>query len=88
MPSPRHEALVHLFRSHPSLAPELLRDALHAELPVYSEIRIESAGLSELRAPEHHADLMLLLYDGLARQFQGVPSGPFETAPKSGASCP
>jgi hypothetical protein len=37
MPSQLHEALLLLFRNRPSLAPELLRDALHVELPEYTE---------------------------------------------------
>jgi hypothetical protein len=64
MPSQRHEALLYLFRNRPALAPDLLRDALHAELPEYSEVRIESADLSTLRPPEYRADLVLLLYAG------------------------
>jgi hypothetical protein len=42
MPSRLHEALLVLFRNRPELAPELLRDALHIELPAYTEARIEA----------------------------------------------
>jgi len=36
VPSQLHEALLLLFRNRPGLAPELLRDALHVELPQYT----------------------------------------------------
>jgi hypothetical protein len=48
VPSQLHEALLLLFRNRPELAPELLRDALHIELPSYTEVRIESADLTEV----------------------------------------
>jgi hypothetical protein len=64
MPSLLHEALVMLFRNRPELAPELLRDALSVELPAYTEVRIESADLSQVAPPEYHADLVVLLVDG------------------------
>jgi hypothetical protein len=38
MPSQLHEALLLLFRNRPSLAPESLREALHVELPSYTEV--------------------------------------------------
>ena len=44
MPSYLHEALLMLFRNRPALAPELLRDALHVELPDY-----ELQGVSDFR---------------------------------------
>lgn len=46
MPSKLHEALLLLFRNRPSLAPELLRDALHFELPAYTDVRIDAAELN------------------------------------------
>jgi hypothetical protein len=65
MPSIAHEAPVALFRNRPSLAPELLRDALHVEVPRYSQIRFESAQLSELTPAAYSADLVVLLVDGV-----------------------
>jgi hypothetical protein len=64
MPSLTHEALLLLFRNRPELAPELLRDALHVTLPVYSEVRIESANVAELEPAEYRADLVVLLVEG------------------------
>jgi hypothetical protein len=64
MPSLQHEALLLLFRNRPELAPELLRDALHVQLPPYSEARLESAELTDVNPAEYRADLVVLLVDG------------------------
>lgn len=64
MPSQLHEALLLLFRNRPQLAPELLREALHIELPLYSEVRLDSADLTQLQPAEYRADLVVLLYEG------------------------
>ena len=64
MPSLQHDALVLLFRNRPSLAAELLRDALHVPLPAYSEVRLESSDLTDVSPAEYRADLVLLLVDG------------------------
>lgn len=61
MPSQLHEALLLLFRNRPQLAPELLRQALNVTLPDYSEIRVESADLTQVQPPEYRADLVVLL---------------------------
>src|SRR5688572_5431137 len=61
MPSQQHELLVELFRHRPSLAPELLREALHVCLPSYSDARIESADLPDIQPTEYRADLVVLL---------------------------
>jgi hypothetical protein len=53
-----------LFRNRPELAPELLRDALSVELPAYTEVRVESAELSQIVPTEYHADLVVLLING------------------------
>jgi hypothetical protein len=37
VPSRLHEALLQLFRNRPALAPELMRRALHLELPQYTD---------------------------------------------------
>ena len=65
MPSQLHEALLLLFRNRPQLAPELLRDALHVELPRFTEARIESAELTDIQPAEYRADLVVLLYEGV-----------------------
>lgn len=60
-----HEALLLLFRNRPELAPELLRDALHVELPSYSEARIAAADLVDIQPAEYRADLVILLLEGI-----------------------
>ena len=64
MPSLQHESLLLLFRNRPELAPELLRDVLHVEVPAYSEARVESAELTDVNPAEYRADLVVLLVDG------------------------
>lgn len=63
MPSKPHEWLVELFRNRPLLAPKLLRDALHAELPRFTEARVDSADLSDIQPTQHRADLVVLLLE-------------------------
>ncbi len=63
MPSQLHDALLLLFRNRPALAPELLREALGVELPGHTEVRVESADLSEFPPTEYRADLVVLLCD-------------------------
>ena len=65
MPSHLHESLLFLFRNRPVLAPELLRDVLHVELPPFTGARIDSADLAELQPAEYRADLVILLLDGV-----------------------
>jgi hypothetical protein len=65
MPSQLHEALLLLFRNRPALAAELLRDALHVQLPPYTEARIDSADLTDLQPAEYRADLVVLLLNGV-----------------------
>jgi hypothetical protein len=64
VPSQLHEILLLLLRNRPELAPELLREALHVELPPYSEVRLESAELTDVVPTEYRADLVVLLVDG------------------------
>ena len=64
MPSHLHEALLLLFRNRPALAPELLRDALHVALPDYTEVRIDSADLTDIQPAEYRADMVILLLHG------------------------
>ena len=65
MPSQLHEALLLLFRNRPALAPELLRDALRITLPQYSDVRIDSAELTDVQPAEYRADLVVLLLEGV-----------------------
>lgn len=64
MPSLDHESLVLLFRNQPELAAQLLREALHVELPAYTEARLASSDLTEVVPAEFRADAVVLLVDG------------------------
>src|SRR5690606_11446200 len=64
MPSQQHEAIISLFRNRPTLAAQLLVEALQVTLPVYTEARIDSAELTEVQPAEYRADLVVLLYEG------------------------
>jgi len=59
-----HEGLVTLFRDHPALAPELLVQALRADVPHYTEVRIDSADLTDIRPTEYRADAVVQLRRG------------------------
>lgn len=61
MASLPHEGLLDVFRNRPSLAPELLRQALHAELPPFEHVRIADPNVTDLSPAEFRADLVLLL---------------------------
>ena len=61
MPSNLHEVLIKLFRDETRLAPELLRDVFHAELPPYTDVHTEESTLTQLMPTEYHADLVLML---------------------------
>jgi hypothetical protein len=61
MPSHLHEALLLLFHNRPALAPELLREALQVQLPDYTDVRIDSADLTDIQPAEYRADLVVLL---------------------------
>lgn len=65
MPSLLHESLLLLFRNRPGLAPLLLRKALGVALPAWTEVRIESAELTDVAPTEYRADLVILLVDGV-----------------------
>jgi hypothetical protein len=58
-------ALVQLFRDRPELAPELLRTTLGVALPPYTEVRTESAELTQIAPTEYRADIVVLLVDGV-----------------------
>lgn len=64
MPSQRHETTLLLFRNRPTLAPDVLRDALQVELPEYSEVSFDSADLTTVEPAEYRADLVVLLLNG------------------------
>jgi len=59
-----HEILVDLFKNRPSLAAEMLVEALDVSLPDYTEARITSADLTETQPAEYRADVVVLLFNG------------------------
>ncbi len=59
-----HEVLVDLFKNRPSLGAELLTEALGVALPSYTEARLVSVDLTQIRPAEYRADLVVLLLDG------------------------
>lgn len=65
MPSAEHETWIHLFREQPQLAPEILADLLHVALPAYTSIETEDADFTQLIPTQYHADLVILLRDGV-----------------------
>jgi len=60
MPSFDHEALLELFRRRPTLAPELLRDALHVPMPPDEHVEVSDSTLTEISLTERKADLVLV----------------------------
>ena len=67
MPSMAHEVLVDLFKNRPALGPELLTEALGVPVPSYSEARLVSVDLTQIRPAEYRADVVVLLLEA------GVP---------------
>jgi hypothetical protein len=63
MPSQLHEVLLLLFKNRPELAPLLLQETLHVPLPNYTEVRLDSAALTDVVPTEYRADLVVLLVD-------------------------
>ena len=64
MPSMAHEVLVDLFKNRPSLGPELLVEVLGLSLPAYTEARLASIDLTEIRPAEYRADIVVVLLSG------------------------
>ena len=67
MPSMAHEILLDLFKNRPSLAAEILAEALGVWIPSYTEARLASIDLTEIQPAEYRADSVVVLLDG------GVP---------------
>ena len=63
MPSMAHEILVDLFKNRPSLAAEILVEALGVALPAYTEARLASIDLTEIQPAEYRADVVVVLLD-------------------------
>src|SRR5689334_23413610 len=64
MASMAHEVLVDLFKNRPSLGAELLSEALGVALPSYTEARLVSIDLTQIRPAEYRADVVVLLLVG------------------------
>jgi hypothetical protein len=60
MPSLEHESLAKLFHNRPSLAAELLHNALKVDIPDYTTARVESGDLTEWNPAEFRADAVLV----------------------------
>ena len=61
MPSVVHQILVELFQRRPTLAPDLLRDALGQVLPDFDYVELSDADLSQIVPTEYRADQVLVL---------------------------
>lgn len=59
-----HEVLVDLFKNRPSLGAELLSEALGVALPSYTDARLISIDLTQIRPAEYRADVAVLLLAG------------------------
>lgn len=63
MPSQLHESHLLLFRNQPTLAAELIRGVLGAQLPSFREARVVSADLTDMTPTEYRADMVIELTD-------------------------
>ncbi|WP_044985533.1 hypothetical protein [Sorangium cellulosum] len=61
MPSVTHEALVELFKNRPTLAAEMLHDALGQPVPAFTEARVEPSDLTEILPSDRRADAVVVL---------------------------
>ncbi|WP_438034240.1 hypothetical protein [Sorangium sp. So ce204] len=68
MPSVTHEGLVELFKNRPTLAAEMLHDALGQPVPVFTEARVESSDLAEIVPSDRRADVIVVLLVGEQQQ--------------------
>jgi len=75
MPSVLHQILVELFGRRPTLAPELLRDALGQTLPDFDHVEISDADLTQIVPTEYRADQVLILRSCGSRARSNEPTG-------------
>ncbi|WP_437854666.1 hypothetical protein [Sorangium sp. So ce363] len=68
MPSVTHDALVELFKNRPTLAAEMLHDALGHPVPTFTEARVESSDFTELVPSDRRADVVVVLLVGEQQQ--------------------
>jgi len=64
MPSFLHDSHLLLFRHKPTLAADLIRSVLRAEVPPHDDVCVVSADLTEVQPAEYRADLVIELRDG------------------------
>ncbi|XYH95922.1 hypothetical protein ACMHYB_50380 [Sorangium sp. So ce1128] len=64
MPSVTHEALVELFKNRPTLAAEMLHDALGHPVPAFTEARVDASDLTEIVPSNRRADVIVVLLVG------------------------
>ncbi|WP_437777387.1 hypothetical protein [Sorangium sp. So ce1097] len=64
MPSVTHEAMVELFKNRPTLAAEMLHDALGHPVPAFTEARVEASDLTEIVPSNCRADVIVVLLVG------------------------
>ena len=87
MPSQLHEGLLLLFRSRPTLAPELMRDALHVSLPAFTEARIDSADLTAQLARDPRKKFVWPVYAASLRARLEIPVSLFVISTPSVGGC-
>jgi hypothetical protein len=68
----RHEAIVELFRARPTIAAELLRDALGVRVVAFSAVRIDESSFAQLVPTEYRADVVAVLLDQRNRPRQAI----------------
>lgn len=61
MPSPRHDALIRLFKDRPQLAVDILRDLMEVELPDTALTQVEDSTFNTRPSDDIEADLVLVL---------------------------
>ena len=66
MPTVLHESLVHMFRTSPTFAVDVLATALHVSVPAHDRATVTSADLSELLSVEFRADAVVELWARVA----------------------
>ena len=63
MPSMAHDVIVDFFKTRPSLAAEILDEVLGIAVPAYTEARLASIDLTEIKPAEYRADVVVLLHN-------------------------
>jgi hypothetical protein len=59
MPSPRHDTANRLFRDHPELAVEILRELVGVEVPVVAPVRLESNDFNDRPSKDFQPDTVI-----------------------------